>query len=429
MTEQRFPPLPKNHTPVRWFRMEQTNDREAEVYIYDVIDSWWGVNASDFVRELADLDVDVINLRVNSPGGSIYDGVAMMNALRRHKARVVATVDGLAASAASFIIQAADEIVMGRGSELMIHDGSSFAWGTAAELRAESELIDRLSNTIAGIYAERAGGTQESWREAMLAETWYTDSEAVAAGLADRVDATASEDSAATNRFDLSTFAHNGRANAPAPALAAAQDRPRGPRAVSLDAGRCLPQAVHLVAQATTTSPPAEPGGSTTTNQEGSDAMSDKLTSGLLELLGRKAEDNLTDEALLGLVEDQLTAPANTTSTTPPAGTRLVDETQFASLVADAQAGREAREHQRTTARTAAVDAAVNDGRIAPARKDHWLKALEADDGALETLNNLTPGLVPLEAKGHTGGVDEASDEDAQMYAKFWGDPDTKKGA
>lgn len=401
-----------------WYRMEaDAAGTSAVVYIYDVIDSYWGVNASDFVRDLESLDVETINLRVNSPGGSVFDGVAIMNALRRHPANVVATVDGLAASAASFIIQAADEVIMGPGTELMIHEASNICWGNAGDMLEMAGNLDRISGTIAGIYAERAGGTVDEWRAAMKAETWYTADEAVAASLADRAltndkgkkDKTEED---AESRFDLSVFAHAGRSNAPAPAVTnTTHDRRTGLR---LSNGAALPTAVHLASKATPT-PPAEPKETTNPQGKGTDTMSEALKKGIRDRLGITNE-TLADGDYLAALDEALAEQTEQTAPQPAAaapGTVIVDADQFAELQASAADGREARKQQLADARATLVKNAVKDGRIAPARRDHWLKALAADPGMAETLASLEPGLVvPLEPVGRTGGVTESTDED-----------------
>ncbi|MFM9430052.1 head maturation protease, ClpP-related [Arthrobacter sp. MP_2.3] len=392
-----------------WYRMEAAaGGTAADVYIYDMIDSWWGISASTFVRDLEALDVETINLRVNSPGGSVYDGVAIMNALHRHPANVIATVDGLAASAASFIIQAADEVVMGRGTELMIHEASSIGWGNAADMLEMAAHLDRLSGTIAGIYAERAGGTAEEWRTAMQAETWYTADEAVKAGLADRVDGKTAEPDA-KNRFDLSVFAHAGRRNAPAPAVNTSHERRPG---LSLTNGSPLATAAHMVAK-TIPTPPAEPKDNTNPQEKGTDTMSEALTQGLRERLGIPAAANLDDAGLLAAVDEALAEQEVTPAPAAAApGTVVLDAAQYDDLVSNAAQGREARQQQLTDNRTAMVNAAVEDGRIAPARREHWVNALAADPGMAETLAGLEKGLVPVDAVGYVGGIAESTDED-----------------
>ncbi|MDC8982164.1 Clp protease ClpP [Mycobacterium marinum] len=179
----------------------------------------------EFIKTLESLTATHLVLRINSPGGFVFDGIAIFEALKRHPAHITAIVDGMAASAASYILQAADERVMGRYSELMIHDAHIAVVGNATEHDQAARQLDRMSDTIARIYADRAGGQVTTWREAMRAETWYSAAEAVAAGLADRIDNTTK--AAASLVFDLSPFRYAGRTSAPQPGLGAPPTRPR----------------------------------------------------------------------------------------------------------------------------------------------------------------------------------------------------------
>lgn len=172
-----------------WFRIVEAKKGEAtKVYIYDEI-GFWGTTAKDFAATLTDIETDEIELHLNSPGGSVFDGLAIMAALKDHKAKVVAKVDGMAASAASFILQAADERLITRNAQVMIHDAKAYAGGNAAQMRKAAELLDRVSDNIADIYAVRSGqGTVESWRAIMAAgDEWYSGNEALDAGLVDAV--------------------------------------------------------------------------------------------------------------------------------------------------------------------------------------------------------------------------------------------------
>jgi len=202
-----------------WYRITNAlGDAPATIHVYDEI-GFWGVTASDFVAELAALDVSAIDVHINSPGGEIFDGIAIMNALRAHRATVTTYVDSLAASIASVIAMAGDRIVMAPNSQMMIHDGSGFCIGDAADMREMADLLDRQSDNIAAVYADKAGGTVEEWRARMTAETWYTAAEAVEAGLADEISSTRtpSNDNSPENSWDLSIFNYAGRAEAPAP--------------------------------------------------------------------------------------------------------------------------------------------------------------------------------------------------------------------
>jgi ATP-dependent Clp endopeptidase proteolytic subunit ClpP len=202
----------------------------ATVHLYDEI-GYWGTSAGDFIDELRGVKADAIELRVNSPGGEIFDGFAIYNAIAAHPAHVTGWVDGLAASAASFIVQAADVIKVQEVSRMMIHDGIGFAFGNAKDMRALADQLESLSGQIANIYAARTGVPAAHWREAMMAETWYSAEEAVASGLADEVvpmirheggadnsaPANLAPDDALRKVWDLSVFRYAGRDKAPAP--------------------------------------------------------------------------------------------------------------------------------------------------------------------------------------------------------------------
>lgn len=145
------------------------------------------LDAAEFVREIHGLDVKSIDLHVNSPGGFVWDAVSMFEALRSHPATVHTHVDGVAASAASFLALAGDTVETAKGSRWMVHDAQIVAMGSPAQVREYADLGDAISNDIASIYADRAGGTAKSWRAAMTKTTWYSAAEAVDAGLADRI--------------------------------------------------------------------------------------------------------------------------------------------------------------------------------------------------------------------------------------------------
>lgn len=199
----------------------------GSLHLYGAIGGYWGdIDAAQLVPAIRALDVATLDVYINSPGGDVYDGIAIRNALRQHSAHIVTHVDGLAASAASFIAAAGDEVVMGENAELMVHDAWTIALGNATDLRAIADELDGISDNIAAMYAKKAGGDAAEWRAVMKAETWYSAEEAVAAGLADRVHGDEQQQTAAAAQFDLSMYAHAGRASAPAPIPVAAMARP-----------------------------------------------------------------------------------------------------------------------------------------------------------------------------------------------------------
>jgi len=206
----------------QWFRtvVDAAKPKSASIYVYGEIG--WEVTSSSFAQALDELgDVEQIDLHINSPGGSVFEGLAVYNMLKRFPATIAGTVDGFAASAASFIAMACDTLVMGTGTQMMIHDASGLCIGREEDMHAMGDVLGTTSDEIAGFYARRAGGTVTSWRDAMRAETWYTGEEAVAAGLADSVaEPTDDADTKANaSKWDLSMFRYAGRDAAPAPTL------------------------------------------------------------------------------------------------------------------------------------------------------------------------------------------------------------------
>jgi len=179
----------------QWFTMKADNDNKtAEIVIYDEIGkSWWGedtVSAKQFLDDLTALgDVDAITLRVNSPGGDVFDGVAIHNSLKNHKAKVTAHVDGIAASAASFIVMAADKIVMPANSFLLIHGASGMSWGNADDMRAVADDLDRIDKSLTSTYVARAGSTTAKVKALMKEDRLMDAAEAKDWGFADEVTA------------------------------------------------------------------------------------------------------------------------------------------------------------------------------------------------------------------------------------------------
>lgn len=345
-----------------WYRIQNSTEGATEILIYDEI-GFWGVTASDFVRDLKAVDSQAITIRVNSPGGDVFEGIAILNALRSHPATITTVIDGLAASAASFIAMAGDEIVMRRNAEMMIHDPSAFGGGSATEHRDLAQQLERIGDNIASIYAERTGGTTEQWREAMLAETWYSAQEAVDAGLADRIDGPASESKA--NNFDLTVFNYAGRRAAPAPTTR--RTRPA----------------------ARTTRTGARPMALTLTDEQ--------LTAAT-EALGLDADAD--GDAIVAAIEELATAPEGEPAPAPTPGAQ--NSAEMEQLRADAQQGRILAAEARKREVTDKVSAALRRGAITTARKQHWINVIEADPAMADALAKLPDNFaVPLTEIGH----------------------------
>lgn len=217
-----------------WFKVVQNSADELTLYLYGAVGGDWfdeGITADSLRNELQEFTGHTLNVHINSPGGSVFEGIAVQNLLANHPANVHISVDGLAASIASVIAMSGDTITMCPGSMMMIHEASGLAWGNAADMRQLAGVLDKISGNIADAYARRCGGEVDEWRTAMHAETWYTADEAVTAGLADKVAAAKAspadgappaidepaEDVAAKAPEHLYRF--RDRAHAPAPVL------------------------------------------------------------------------------------------------------------------------------------------------------------------------------------------------------------------
>jgi ATP-dependent Clp endopeptidase proteolytic subunit ClpP len=159
----------------------------AEITIYDTIDRYWGISAKSIYDQLKELgEVEDIILRLNSNGGSVIEGTAIYNLLKQHSARVTVKIDGLAASMASIVAMAGDDIEIGEGAYLMIHDPLGCICGDSDDMRDMADLLDKMRDQFVGIYARRTSQSEEQIKEWMKAETWMTAEEAVKNRFADR---------------------------------------------------------------------------------------------------------------------------------------------------------------------------------------------------------------------------------------------------
>lgn len=170
-----------------WFSISNLSDGNAEVNIYDEI-GLWGITAKDFLDQLKAVGDRRITLRINSPGGSVFDGTAIYNRLKDHAAGVEVKIDGLAASIASVIAMAGSKITMAENALLMIHNASGIVMGNAEDMRQLADTLDKIDGTIAGTYSRKTGAPVEDMAALMDAETWFTAAEAKAAGFIDEID-------------------------------------------------------------------------------------------------------------------------------------------------------------------------------------------------------------------------------------------------
>lgn len=192
----------------------------AEIFLYDAIGGWDGITPRDFLRDLAAIDAGNIVLRINSPGGDVFDARAIAAAIADHPATITARVDGLAASAASYIALAADKVVMVKGSFLMIHNAWALVMGDKRDMAEMQALLDKVDGTIIDDYEAATGNTREQLQAWMDAETWFTADEAVQHKFAAEV----IDGKAAAASWNLASYRH-----APAQLKAPAAPTPTPP--------------------------------------------------------------------------------------------------------------------------------------------------------------------------------------------------------
>jgi len=181
-----FPILRETKMPNKtWYAMAQKGAGNAEIMIYDEIGAW-GISAKQFAADLKGLGtVRNIDLRINSPGGSVFDGMAIYNLIKQHEAQVTVYVDGLAASMASVIAMAGDIVVAPANSLMMVHNPWTLAIGDAKELRDNADLLDKIRTAMVSAYTSKTGLGEEEIILLMDEETWLTGEEAVEKGFAD----------------------------------------------------------------------------------------------------------------------------------------------------------------------------------------------------------------------------------------------------
>lgn len=194
--------------PPQGLRMEQT-DQSATLYLYDIIDSYWGVSAAEVAKQLASLAGQAVNLRINSPGGDVFEARAMAAAIAQH-GNVTAWIDGVAASAATYVATAAKTVNMAEGAFFMIHEAWSIGYGNKHDLTAMAGLLDKIDGTIVQDYARKTGQPADQLTAWMQAETWFTAAEAQANGFVDAVvpGGAAQEPTAQARTWNLAAYEH-----------------------------------------------------------------------------------------------------------------------------------------------------------------------------------------------------------------------------
>lgn len=353
------------------------------------------ITAAEVIGWLGEMQGDV-TVRINSYGGDSFEGVAVMNALRSHSGRVTAIVDGVAASAASVIaVGGAEKLVMRPGSELMVHDAWTFADGNAAELEKLAADLERTSQSMAEIYASKAGGEPDVWREMMRAETWFSAQEAVDAGLADEVEDGRTADMPVLAKTGM-RFAYAGRDRAPKPKILEEESM-----TFANEVAKRLGLSADAVDEATVLAALEE-----TLAEQAGDADEPKADD--------ESDDQVVEGAEATVVDDGEDEPAEFAE--EPAEdpndpeTVTLDLETYRELQAAAKAGWEAAEADKQRALEDEVDQWVKDGRISAALRGRAVKAIKADAAGARALYGANPkGTIPRAEVGY--GVDPVDAE------------------
>lgn len=437
----------------------------SDILLYGEIG--WENTSKSVVEQLATMEGD-ITLRVNSPGGDVYEGIGIMNALRGYQGGVVtAVIEGMAASAASFIVVGgADRIVARPNAEIMIHDAWTFVDGNAEKLAKTLADLERMSENLAGIYAERVGGEPSEWRAKMKAETWFSAQEALDAGLVDAVEDARQPVSAKAGPLvfakALARFKYAGRAVAPDPKIEAprgqeghsmnvlnelARELGKKPEEVQRALSGFFNEAIEVTTPVAVTYPDevtvvptgkvevepdtelpegvevtveapdnftAEVGEGGKVTVRASDAVSVGDTADVVLTVGEapvtvKVTVVAADEDGEKPAEGEAPAPEPTADPAPavPAGFAMVPQKVLDELTKKAALGTQAFEAQARAAREAEVDGWIKDGRFAAAHHADALADLESNpDLARRTWGSLPKNSIPRVEVGYGKDID-----------------------
>lgn len=177
-------------------------DGEVEILLYDQI-GYWGITAEELVSDIKGIDAKVIHVRIDCPGGDVFMARSIKTALEQHPAKIIVHIDGLAASAASYIMLAGDEIIIAQGAFIMIHNAWTITVGDTNEHDDTAKFLDKIDGSIRHDYAAKTGKDAEEFRQLMNDETWLDADEALELGLVDKI---YEKDGGTENRFDLSIY-------------------------------------------------------------------------------------------------------------------------------------------------------------------------------------------------------------------------------
>jgi ATP-dependent Clp endopeptidase proteolytic subunit ClpP len=327
-----------------WFTVKnEAHSNTAEILIYDQIGKdWWtneGTGAKDFAESLKAIPANRnILVRINSPGGNVWDGLAIYHQLQARKDYVTCCVDGVAASIASIIALAGKELVMPRSSLLMIHDPTAMAMGSADDMRAAADMLDKHKDLLADIYASKSGQPHEDIKARMSDETWFTGYEAEDYGLCDRC----TDEIALAANFNLSSF-------------------------------RRVPAAIGKPNTSTA-------GGS----GEPQNIMDRTQIMALLKKHGVEVANDISDKDLQAKLDEVLAKIAKPAATPPPAQ-NVVDLSAINNEIAELRKQRDAEKRTRVSARVRELQP----NRFPIASVEKWIERAMADESVIDELAGL----------------------------------------
>ena len=378
----------------------------------------WEVRAAEFVPALDAVTDSHIDLHISSPGGDVFEALAIMNALKEHPSTKTVYIDGLAASAASFIaVGIGGEVIMRPGAEMMIHNAQGGAWGDMNDMHAIIERLESASATIADIYAAKTGTNAETWRAAMDAETWFSADEALVAGLVDKVEA-AGEGVDNRKLAGVSNTVRGGRyrrredAPAPQPALmnrrGAREEKPMSfidklKAALGADPNTSQDDLLTLVNVAVAGFNPEV-------------AVKDNQSEEIVTAETASDDEENQEEVA---VKDNPSEEPETESIDAFGDVVTIDRGVYEDLLKRAATGDASveRDHQMEVA--AMVDTAIKAGKVLAARRDALIAQGLEDTTALKNhLAKLAPGTIPVSEKGWVGSVGVDADEENVKLAE-----------
>jgi ATP-dependent Clp endopeptidase proteolytic subunit ClpP len=374
-----------------WYSMEaEEGGDEAEISIFDEIGGWFGLSVQKFKKDFdAVRGKKRIRLLLNSPGGDVFDGMAIYNILAGEREKLEVHVLGIAASMASVIALAGRELVMGRGSYLMIHNPWGSCIGDAAEMQKMADVLGKIAGQMAKIYAGKCNLTREEVLAAMAEETWYTADEAMEKGLADSV---VDYGDVAARAFDLGKF---GYARVPQ----AVRDRLSAQQAESVT--ETVPEAEPLPATITAAvveiaAEPAAP------------AEADAATAGEVPVAPEKAPDEAQAQTKALQDENEELRKANAQQ-----AETIKSQTEKIALLqaekdAAAKEAADLRLEKYRAEKAQAIEGALEAGKIAPVNRALWEEQYEKDPEGTRKLLEAQQPVVDLGERGIAAGGEES---------------------